>query len=77
MTLPYERTRSVVYTREFLLDLTNSKVTPRLPRYIRDTARSLLRHYPNNFEMEIVSEREDKFHETTNYRIFGKDETLL
>jgi hypothetical protein len=77
MTLPYERTRSVVSTREFLLDLMNPKVTPRLPRYIRDTARSLLRHYPNNFEMEIVSEREDKLHETTNYRIFGKNETLL
>jgi hypothetical protein len=77
MTLPYERTRSVVSTREFLLDLTNPEVTPRLPRYIRDTARSLLRHYPTNYDMETVSEREDRLHETTNYRIFGKDETLL
>jgi len=77
MTLPYERTRSVVSTREFLLDLTNPKVTPRLPSYIRDTARSLLRHYPTNYDMETVSEREDRLHETTNYRVFGKDETLL
>ena len=77
MTLPYERTRAVLSTQEFLIDLLDPKKTPRIPNHIRQRARSLLRHYPNPFEMDMISIREDELHETTSYRIFGKDETLL
>lgn len=55
MTLPDERYRAVIQTRRFLLDLTNSQHTPRVPKLIRDTARSMLRHYPTNFEMEVAA----------------------
>ena len=51
MTLPDERYRSVVQTRRFLFDLCNPEHTPRIPKLIRDTARSLLRHYPDNYDM--------------------------
>jgi len=51
MTLPDERYRAVVQTRRFLLDLTNPQHTPRLPKLIRQTARDMLRHYPNDWEM--------------------------
>ena len=77
MTLPYERTRAVLLTQEFLIELLDPKKTPRIPKHIRQQARSLLRHYPNPFEMEMVAKREDELHETTSYRIFGKNETLL
>ena len=51
MTLPDERYRSVVQTRRFLFDLCNPEHTPRIPKLVRDTARSLLRHYPDNYDM--------------------------
>lgn len=51
MTLPDERYRAVVQTRRFLLDLCNPEHTPRVPKLIRQTARSMLRHYPSDFEM--------------------------
>lgn len=49
MTLPYERTRSVLNTQQFLLRL----ATPyggglkRIPNDVRAEARRLLRHYPS------------------------------
>jgi hypothetical protein len=55
MTLPDERYRAVIQTRRFLLDLTNPQHTPRLPKLIRQTAASMLRHYPNEWDMEIVA----------------------
>ena len=51
MTLPDERYRAVVQTRRFLLDLCNPQHTPRLPKLIRETARSMLRHYPDEWDM--------------------------
>jgi hypothetical protein len=56
MTLPYERKRSVSQTERFLLDLCNPKLTPKVPGTIREQARSLLRHYPSSYHMEIVCE---------------------
>jgi len=52
MTLPDERYRSVVQTRRFLLDLCNREHTPRVPRLVRETARSMLRHYPSDWDMQ-------------------------
>jgi hypothetical protein len=46
MTVPEERTRSVAYAHAFLKDLLDPKVTPRVPKDVRATARWLLRHYP-------------------------------
>ena len=70
MTLPDERYRAVVQTRRFLLDLCNSQHTPRVPKLIRDTARSMLRHYPSDWDMncaaagapEVFQERMEDLH---------------
>ena len=51
MTLPDERYRAVVQTRRFLFDLCNPKHTPRVSKLVRETARSMLRHYPSEYEM--------------------------
>ena len=57
MTLPVERKNAVLYTEQFLIDLCNPKVTPRVPGHIRDRARGLLRHYPGKYYMELASEQ--------------------
>lgn len=51
MTLPIERTYAVQNTERFLLDLCNSKKTPRVPAGIREQARRLLRHYPTKYDL--------------------------
>ena len=44
MTLPYERTRAVIETREFLRLLLGNR---QVPDSIRSEAKWLLRHYPS------------------------------
>jgi hypothetical protein len=56
MTLPDERYRAVIQTRRFLLDLSNHEHTPRVPKLIRDTARSMLRHYPSEWDMKLTAD---------------------
>ena len=56
MTLPDERYRAVVQTIQFLTDLCNSNVTPRVPKTIRQQARSLLRHYPSAWDMKRAAD---------------------
>ena len=57
MTLPYERTRAVLYTEAFLTDLLDPRKTPRVPKQIRERAYSLLRHYPSKYNMDVVGTR--------------------
>lgn len=55
MTLPSERTRAVLNTRNFLVDLLDAKKTPRVPVAYRDAAWLLLKHYPNRFDMRVAA----------------------
>ena len=55
MTLPDERYRAVIQTRRFLLDLCNPQHTPRVPKIIREHARSMLRHYPSDWDMTVAA----------------------
>jgi len=54
MTLPDERYRAVVQTIQFLTDVCN---TPRVPKVIKQQARSLLRHYPSEWDMKRAAEQ--------------------
>lgn len=54
MTLPDERYRAVVRTREFLLEILS---TPRVPKSIKDNARWCLRHYPSEWDMKRTAEK--------------------
>lgn len=54
MTMPDERYRAVVQTEKFLKEILN---TPRVPKSIKDGARWCLRHYPNEWEMQMAAER--------------------
>jgi len=46
VTLPSERRLAVENARAFLLDLLDTRTTPRIPRSIRQRARAILKHYP-------------------------------
>ena len=74
MTVPVERTNAVIRTGKFLLDLLDPKKTPRVPLSIRKDARNLLRHYPSEFEMNVIADREDRSEaQALHMKIFGKD----
>ena len=53
MTLPDERYRAVVQTQKFLLEILS---TPRVPKAIKDQARSCLRHYPSDWDMKHAAD---------------------
>jgi hypothetical protein len=56
MTLPDERYRAVKYTYQFLCDLMDHTKTPRVPKAIREQARSCLRHYPSEWDLRQAAE---------------------
>lgn len=51
MTLPDERYRAVKHTEQFLQRLAGGEI-PRIPKAVREEARSLLRHYPGQWDMQ-------------------------
>jgi hypothetical protein len=55
VTLPDERYRAVKNTMEFLIRLSAGEY-PRVPKAVREEARSLLRHYPNTWDMQRAAE---------------------
>jgi hypothetical protein len=67
MTLPFERTNAVLNTKQFLLDLMDSRLTPKIPKEIRHKARSLLKHYPSAMDLFIA---EELFKQGANQNLF-------
>jgi len=53
MTLPDERYRAVMQTQKLLLEILR---TPRVPKSIKEGARSCLRHYPTEYDMRKASQ---------------------
>jgi len=58
MTLPYERFSAVNRTREWLLLNCDNR---KLPGYVREEMRSLLRHYPVRSELEAIAEQAPQY----------------
>lgn len=56
MTLPDERYLAVKRTRQFLWDLADPKITKHIDPAIRNQAISLLKHYPNEFDMQRAAD---------------------
>jgi hypothetical protein len=57
MTLPDERYRAVMWAKRFLREVaTDRKKYPRIPSAVRKEAFSILRHYPNDWDMDRASE---------------------
>ena len=55
MTLPDERYRSVKWAEGFLKRLAGGQYA-RTPKAVRDEARSILRHYPTDYDMNRAAE---------------------
>jgi hypothetical protein len=56
MTLPDERYRAIVFAKNLCEDLLDSKKTPRVPKIIRDRARVVLRHFPEEYYLSLLAE---------------------
>lgn len=56
MTLPDERYRAVMWAQRFLTELASDKQKyPRIPKSIRQEAWSIMRHFPNDWDMQRVA----------------------
>jgi hypothetical protein len=57
MTLPDERYRAVMWAKRFLMSLAYDRTNyPRLPKKVRGEAHSILRHFPNEYDMNKASQ---------------------
>ncbi len=56
MTLPHERTRSLIQARELLVELSRD---PSLNEAIRAQAKVVLRHYPSKKEVLQIGKRDE------------------
>ena len=69
MTLPDERYRAVKFAEQFLSRLAGGQYA-RVPKAVRDEARSILRHYPSEYDMnraargapDVLQERMEDLH---------------
>ncbi len=69
MTLPDERYRAVKWAESFLQRLAGGEY-PRVPKAVREEARSILRHYPGSWDLqraaraapEVFQERMEPLH---------------
>ena len=50
--MPFERNWAIKNTELFLIDLMDSKKTPRVPSAVRKEAYRCLKHYPRDYHME-------------------------
>ena len=57
MTTPDERYRALKAGRKLLEELVDPGKTPRVPSIVRDRARAALRHFPLDYEIELLAER--------------------
>lgn len=57
MTMPKERTRTIIQTREFLISLSRDQA---LPEATRNEANRLLRHYPSEKEVLLAGKIEEQ-----------------
>lgn len=56
MTLPDERFRAIKQGKKLLEELCDPGRTPRVPSMVRDRARGVLRHFPNDYELERIAD---------------------
>jgi hypothetical protein len=59
MTMPNERTRSLIWAGEFLRELLDSDINPGLSERTKSQAIAVLRHYPSLSEIESLAQREE------------------
>lgn len=54
VTTPEERTRTLLQTKDFLVELMTSEHPSGVPDNVRQEARRLLRHYPGLMDLDLA-----------------------
>jgi len=57
MTLPDERYRALKQGKKLLEELCDPGRTPRVPSLVRDKARTALRHFPSDYEIDRMADQ--------------------
>ena len=65
VTLPYERMNALRSAEQLLCDLLDPKATPRVPKSVRQRARSVLRHWPMGSQLDLLCERIPELYNTS------------
>ena len=55
MTQPLDRYKAIKQSKKLLEELCDPGKTPRVPSLVRDRARTALRHFPNDFEIDTLA----------------------
>jgi hypothetical protein len=56
MTLPDERYRAIMFAKSLCEDLMFANKTPGVPKAIRERARAVLRHFPDEYYLSMLAE---------------------
>ena len=56
MTTAEDRYRAIKQSRKMLEELCDPGKTPRVPSIVRDRARSILKHYPTDLDLDRIAE---------------------
>jgi hypothetical protein len=70
MTLPDERFNALKLGKKLLEELTDPGKTPRVPGIVRQRARGVLRHYPNDWEFEKMAEQCPELLNTQPFNVY-------
>lgn len=79
MTMPDERYRAVMWAKRFLTDIAhNTKDYPRVPKKVRGEAHSILRHFPNEWDLDSAARRapdvfQEKMDDLHKFLLKGKE----
>lgn len=71
MTLPDERYRALKQGKKLLEELCDPGKTPRVPSIVRQRARGVLRHYPNDYEFEKLAKECPDLLNTEQYSVYN------
>ena len=56
MTTAEDRYRAIKQSRKMLEELCDPGKTPRVPSMVRDRARSILKHFPTDYDLDRLAE---------------------
>lgn len=76
MTLPDERYRALKQGKKLLEELCDPGKTPRVPAIVRDRARGVLRHYPNDYELEEMARNSPNLLDTEPFSVYNNKQTI-
>ena len=73
MTTNIERYRALKQSKKLLEELMDPGKTPRVPGAVRDRARSILKHFPTEHELEIMATACPDMLDSEYYSLYNKN----